>query len=89
MWSSHSPAKRSWITLLRMDCPAACMVERLPTTCAYRLLAEGDPLPDWHPLLTGSRSAMHAAGHSIRNKVIHERFAGEWEEHIVTWPLGF
>jgi uncharacterized cysteine cluster protein YcgN (CxxCxxCC family) len=61
----------------------------LPTTCAYRLLAEGDPLPVWHPLLTGSRSSMHAAGHSIRNKVIHERFAGEWEDHIVTWPLGF
>ena len=61
----------------------------LPTTCAYRLLAEGDPLPSWHPLLTGSRSAMHAAGQSIRNKVIHERFAGEWDDHIVTWPLGF
>ena len=61
----------------------------LPTTCAYRLLAEGDPLPVWHPLLTGSRSAMLAAGHCIRNKVIHERFAGEWEDHIVTWPLGF
>ena len=61
----------------------------LPTTCAYRLLAEGDPLPDWHPLLTGSRSTMHAAGQSIRNKVIHERFAGEWEDHILTWPLGF
>ncbi|MFC3914111.1 YcgN family cysteine cluster protein [Pseudaeromonas sharmana] len=61
----------------------------LPITCAYRRLAEGDPLPEWHPLLTGSRSAMHAAGQSIRNKVIHERHAGEWEEHIVTWPLGF
>ena len=44
----------------------------LPMTCAYRLLAEGNPLPSWHPLLTGSRSAMHAAGQSIRNKVIHE-----------------
>ena len=61
----------------------------LPVTCAYRLLAEGEPLPPWHPLLTGSHSAMHAAGQSVRNKAIHERHAGEWEEHIVTWPIGF
>ncbi|TGD12670.1 YcgN family cysteine cluster protein, partial [Salmonella enterica subsp. enterica serovar Poona] len=31
----------------------------LPRTCAYRLLAEGKPLPTWHPLLTGSKAAMH------------------------------
>ena len=61
----------------------------LPMTCAYRLLAEGQSLPEWHPLLTGTRSTMHAVGQSVRNKAIHERFAGEWEEHIVTWPIDF
>lgn len=25
----------------------------------YRLLAEGKDLPAWHPLLTGSKAAMH------------------------------
>ncbi|MCS3455970.1 putative cysteine cluster protein YcgN (CxxCxxCC family) [Aeromonas sp. BIGb0405] len=57
----------------------------LPSSCAYRLLAEGQSLPAWHPLITGSRSAMHQAGQSVRGKVIHERDAGEWEDHIITW----
>ena len=61
----------------------------LPQTCAQRLLAEGYALPEWHPLRTGSASAMHAAGQSVRNKAVHERHAGPWEDHIVTWPVGF
>jgi len=59
----------------------------LPDSCAYRRLAEGRPLPEWHPLLTGSRSAMHAARRSVRGKVIHERERGDREDHIVTWAL--
>ena len=34
----------------------------LPRTCAYRLRHENKPLPDWHPLLAGNRSAMREAG---------------------------
>lgn len=57
----------------------------LPSTCAYRLLAEGGDLPAWHPLLTGSGSEMHKAGQSVRGKVVHEAFAGDWEDHIIFW----
>ncbi|MEL6233277.1 MAG: YcgN family cysteine cluster protein [Pseudomonadota bacterium] len=45
----------------------------MPASCAYRLRAEGRPLPDWHPLLAGP-DRIHALGHSMR-----DRTTPEWE----------
>lgn len=58
----------------------------LPDTCAYRLLADGQTLPEWHPLVTGSKSAMHAAGASVRNQVVYEIDVVNWEDHIQNLP---
>ncbi len=57
----------------------------LPETCAYRLRAEGLPLPEWHYLECGDRNAVHAAGVSVAGKVINEIEAGPLEHHIL-WP---
>ncbi|TAA48603.1 YcgN family cysteine cluster protein [Corallincola spongiicola] len=60
----------------------------LPPTCAYRRLAEGQDLPKWHPLITGTSETMHQLGHSVRGKTVLEEDAGPTlAEHIVWWPL--
>ncbi len=37
----------------------------LPPTCSYRLIHEGQDLPDWHPLLTGDRKTVIEANASV------------------------
>jgi uncharacterized protein len=44
----------------------------LPKTCAYRLVAEGKPLFDWHHLMCGDKEAVHTHGMSISGKATHE-----------------
>ena len=60
----------------------------LPETCAYRRLALGLDLPDWHPLITGTRRTVHASGVSLRGKVISEEDVDMdyLEEYIVDSP---
>lgn len=59
----------------------------LPSTCAYRLLAEGKPLFDWHPLISGDPESVHQAGISIRGRAISDEFVHPdgYDEHIVHW----
>ena len=59
----------------------------LPLTCAYRLRAEGKPLPDWHYLVSGDRQAVHRLGHSIRGWTVSETLAGPLEQHLVDRPV--
>jgi uncharacterized cysteine cluster protein YcgN (CxxCxxCC family) len=58
-------------------------LEWLPPTCAYRLVDEGKPLPDWHHLISGDREAVQREGHGTRGWTLSETDVGDLEDHIV------
>lgn len=58
----------------------------MPSTCAYRLLYEGQPLFEWHPLVSGDATTVQTAGHSVKGRTVDERDAGDFEDHLVDWP---
>jgi uncharacterized cysteine cluster protein YcgN (CxxCxxCC family) len=57
----------------------------LPSTCSYRLLAEGKELPNWHPLISGTTETVASSGNSIRGRVVCETEADAPEYHLVQW----
>jgi uncharacterized cysteine cluster protein YcgN (CxxCxxCC family) len=68
---------------LRLTPRLAGEVDWLPETCAYRLRAQGKPLPGWHYLVCGDREAVHETGNSVIGKAVGEEFAGPLGHHIV------
>jgi len=72
---------------VRLTPAKLCQLDWLPSTCAYRLLAEGESLPEWHPLITGDAESVHRAGESVRGWTISEDDAGDFENHLVDRKL--
>lgn len=81
----------------RSEKVAACLTLRpqdlkqvtwLPSTCAYRLLAEDKALPAWHPLVSGDPDSVHKAGQSVKGRFVEEVTVDErdYEDHVVFWP---
>jgi len=57
----------------------------LPSTCAYRLLTDGNELPAWHPLITGDPESVKEAGVSISSYAMKESEVEDLEDHIIEW----
>lgn len=57
----------------------------LPDSCSYRLVAYGQPLPAWHPLISKDPNARRKAGVSACNFAIseHEADLDNLEHYII------
>lgn len=62
-------------------------LEWLPETCAYRLVACGEDLAWWHPLVTGNSDIVHKSGVSVRSYAISEKRVknGKFERFLMRW----
>lgn len=80
--SDYENRKRLVADCLRLDVDNIAAFKWLPKTCAYKRVAEGKGLADWHPLISGNPMSVHEAGISVRGKIISEREAGDLEDHL-------
>lgn len=85
--SDYPNRKRQVPDCVQLTPRLALTLDWLPETCAYRLRAEGEPLPRWHHLLSGDHEAVHRAEVSVRGKAISEVMAGPLEHHAIL-PAG-
>lgn len=74
---------------VKLTAAKVARVDWLPPSCAYRLVAEGNDLAWWHPLVSGDPETVHAAGVSVRGRAVPERDAGPLEDHVARWPGRF
>ena len=66
----------SMCLVLKADEPEA--FQWLPGTCAYRILARGGTLPEWHYLVSGDRDAVHDLGISAKSRAVSENETSQW-----------
>jgi len=57
----------------------------LPSTCAYRLLAEGQGLPAWHPLVSGDPGTVREAGVDVSAFALPERPEADPADYVIEW----
>jgi uncharacterized cysteine cluster protein YcgN (CxxCxxCC family) len=89
---SNYPARRKKVRdCIKLTPVSVRAIGWLPSTCAYRLVAEGRPLEAWHPLVSGSPDTVHEAGISVRGRVGGNEKTVKLEDyplHIVDWEDG-
>lgn len=77
-------------TCIKLTPGNVAAIKWMPTSCAYRRLAESRGLASWHPLVSGDPESVHAAGISVRGKVISEEGIpeDELEDYLAIWEDG-
>jgi uncharacterized cysteine cluster protein YcgN (CxxCxxCC family) len=85
--SDYSARQSKVEDCLKLDRENIATLSWLPESCAYKLIARGEPLPDWHHLLSGTRETMHAVEASIKHLAVSELEVQDrdLEEHIIRW----
>ena len=85
---SNYPQRRSLVSDCMLLSPAdSDQYNWLPTSCAYRRIAEGKELEWWHPLVSGNPETVHEACVSVRGRTVNEHAvsAEQLENHIISW----
>ena len=62
----------------------------LPPTCGYRLVAEGKPLPWWHPLVSGRFETVIEAGISVKDRIYAKETDVSFPDYVTRikkWPF--
>jgi len=59
----------------------------LPSTCAYVKRYNGEPLADWHPLISGNAESVRTAGIGMQGRCQRESEVPviEWPHHLISW----
>ena len=57
----------------------------LPSSCSYKLLSEGNPLPKWHHLISKDKESVHRISQSIQDCCVSETSIDQenYQDHIV------
>lgn len=68
----YNNRKKVMPTCIKLTPDNVASLDWLPDTCAYRLILNGKPLPEWHHLISNNLDSVHHAGVSVLGKVVNE-----------------